>query len=295
MLAVAGIDRLGWQSRISIYLEKHDMLYAVSQGAMAVECRNDDINTLKLLSAINDTETAIRITGERTFMKKLDGGCSVPIGTWSSLEDEKIVLSGAVFSSNGSEMIFCEREDLLNISPKTSYSDTKSPIFSDQVLNTSKKKVISNGKGLINGNGILKDNREIHINSNGTPKTNGTQNGNESANQSPEFSSHEINDLSRELIDIVHQQFPSQTVHVVKELMENNLIIHKSGVCCTIKHVSKFDVAQKCGALLATSLISRGAKVLLDKVRAEGLQEINKAPSRENQSNGPPRKKSKES
>jgi len=112
-LAAAGIDRLNWRHRVNIWLEKPEMLYAISQGAMAVECRDNDYSTIKLLSQIHDTQTALRITAERTLMKALDGGCSVPIGCWSVIEPHKITLSGAVFSVDGSEMLFAECESYL--------------------------------------------------------------------------------------------------------------------------------------------------------------------------------------
>lgn len=120
-LAAAGIDRLQWRHRVNIWLEKPEMLYAISQGAMAVECRDTDYPTIKLLSQIHDTNTALRVTAERTLMRALDGGCSVPIGCWSVIEPSKITLSGAVFSVDGSEMLFAECEAYL---PKESAKPT---------------------------------------------------------------------------------------------------------------------------------------------------------------------------
>lgn len=114
VLAAAGIERLGWGERVNMFLGKQDMLYAVSQGAMAVEVREGDTATVSMLSQISHTPTAIRITAERTFMRVLDGGCSVPIGTWSELDDNsQLTLSGTVLSCDGSEMLFSERSDLL--------------------------------------------------------------------------------------------------------------------------------------------------------------------------------------
>lgn len=54
-------------------------MYAVGQGALAVECRECDSSTLDLLSPLNDQETLLSVTSERAFMKSLEGGCSVPL------------------------------------------------------------------------------------------------------------------------------------------------------------------------------------------------------------------------
>ena len=86
-----------------------------------MECRDTDYPTIKLLSQIHDTNTALRVTAERTLMRALDGGCSVPIGCWSVIEPSKITLSGAVFSVDGSEMLFAECEAYL---PKESAKPT---------------------------------------------------------------------------------------------------------------------------------------------------------------------------
>ena len=113
VLAAAGIERLGWKDRVNLYLEKHDMMYAVSQGAMAVECREDDVETIAMLAEIHHQETALRVTAERVFMKELNGGCSVPLGTWSMLDEEGLSVSGAVFSVDGKEMLYCERNEMM--------------------------------------------------------------------------------------------------------------------------------------------------------------------------------------
>lgn len=113
VLAAAGIERLGWKDRVNLYLEKHDMMYAVSQGAMAVECREDDVETIAMLAEIHHQETALRVTAERVFMKELNGGCSVPLGTWSLLDEQGLCVSGAVFSVDGKEMLYCERNEMM--------------------------------------------------------------------------------------------------------------------------------------------------------------------------------------
>lgn len=65
-------------------------MYAIGQGALAIECREDDIPTIELLSKISDEETTLCCIAERAFMRALEGGCSVPIGVNSKMENNEV-------------------------------------------------------------------------------------------------------------------------------------------------------------------------------------------------------------
>jgi hydroxymethylbilane synthase len=89
ILAYAGLHRLGWGNRVTEILEPRtpskgshipSSMYAVGQGAIAVECRADDQFVLDLLKPLNDGETQLRVEVERGLMRYLEGGCSIPIG-----------------------------------------------------------------------------------------------------------------------------------------------------------------------------------------------------------------------
>ncbi|KAJ8954543.1 hypothetical protein NQ318_000777 [Aromia moschata] len=117
VLAAAGLIRIGWEDRISKILEQDDILYAVGQGALAVECRADDEETIKLLEPLYDLQTALQITAERSFLKTLGGGCSAPVAVYSEFKVEKanevrMILTGAVWSLDGKEEI--KEKDELN-------------------------------------------------------------------------------------------------------------------------------------------------------------------------------------
>ena len=71
ILAVAGVSRMGWSERISEYLDSDVCLHAVGQGALAVECRDDDMETLELLSNLHHRKTVLATIAERAFMKTL--------------------------------------------------------------------------------------------------------------------------------------------------------------------------------------------------------------------------------
>lgn len=102
ILAVAGIKRMSWESRISELLDTDVSLYAVGQGALAVECRDDDEATLQLLTPLSHEDTLLCVIAERTFLKILEGGCSAPVAVESRIESDILTLKGGVWSLDGS-------------------------------------------------------------------------------------------------------------------------------------------------------------------------------------------------
>ncbi|XP_011270276.1 porphobilinogen deaminase [Capsaspora owczarzaki ATCC 30864] len=111
ILAEAGLDRMGWQGRVSEILKPEVTLYAVGQGALAIECRENDTATLELLKPLQDNDTTLRCTAERAFMRSLEGGCSVPLGVHTEFDASsgQLRLRGGVFSLDGTDSRFAER------------------------------------------------------------------------------------------------------------------------------------------------------------------------------------------
>ncbi|XP_068213240.1 porphobilinogen deaminase-like [Palaemon carinicauda] len=104
VLAVAGVVRMGWKERISEYLEDDVCMYAVGQGALAVECREGDADTVELLSPLSHRNTTLRTVAERGFMRTLEGGCSAPVAVHTKLTDKgELHLKGGVWSLDGKE------------------------------------------------------------------------------------------------------------------------------------------------------------------------------------------------
>lgn len=105
VLATAGLERLGWHDRIDQELDSSICMYAVGQGALAVETRAGDewINTL--LRPLNHPNTLLCCVAERGFLHELGGGCSVPVGVSSEVRDRELYIEGAVFSLDGSEVV----------------------------------------------------------------------------------------------------------------------------------------------------------------------------------------------
>ncbi|MBD2124585.1 hydroxymethylbilane synthase [Trichocoleus sp. FACHB-262] len=105
ILAAAGLQRLGMSDRIHQILPIEVSLYAVGQGALGIECRADDVETLSLLKAIEHISTRDRVLSERAFLRELEGGCQVPIGVHTQLDGETLALTGLVASVDGQQLL----------------------------------------------------------------------------------------------------------------------------------------------------------------------------------------------
>ena len=101
ILAEAGLVRLGLADRVTEVLDSSWMLPAVGQGAIGLECRADDAETRHLVEALNDPATWRRVSAERAMLYALGGGCLVPIGVASRVEDGVLTVRGAVLSADG--------------------------------------------------------------------------------------------------------------------------------------------------------------------------------------------------
>lgn len=113
VLAAAGLNRMGWQDRISAYIPVDVSVPAVGQGALGIECREQDAGVRELLALYNDEETSLAVRAERSFLKALNGGCQIPIGAYAvversadgSLADAVLALTGIVGSPDGSVLL----------------------------------------------------------------------------------------------------------------------------------------------------------------------------------------------
>jgi len=109
ILAAAGIRRLGWENKITRYLSPRESLPAIGQGALGIEIRRGEAETLDAVAFLNDRETALAVRAERGFLKRLEGGCQVPIAAFGRTEGEAIVLEGLVGQPDGSRIVRGDR------------------------------------------------------------------------------------------------------------------------------------------------------------------------------------------
>ncbi|KAJ3217639.1 hypothetical protein HK099_005384 [Clydaea vesicula] len=103
ILAYAGLLRLNKVDRISAHL--NNIYHAVGQAAIGIQCKVNDLKVLKLLKDLNHCNTLIMCTAERSFMRELEGGCSVPLGVNTSIVDKTLSLSGLVCSVDGQNLV----------------------------------------------------------------------------------------------------------------------------------------------------------------------------------------------
>lgn len=88
VLAAAGLKRLGLEDRIAFTFSQDQMLSAIGQGALAVECRYGDRQTRELLVAIDHPPTRVCTDAERRFLERMGGGCQVPMGAHASMSPD---------------------------------------------------------------------------------------------------------------------------------------------------------------------------------------------------------------
>ncbi len=105
ILAVAGLKRLGLSNHISSLISEEILLPAIGQGTLAVQVRSNDKNIVKLCSKINNTTLAAVTAAERSYLRVLQGGCQVPAGCIGQLSGNKLILTGAVATQDGSKLV----------------------------------------------------------------------------------------------------------------------------------------------------------------------------------------------
>ncbi|RZV57967.1 MAG: hydroxymethylbilane synthase [Pseudomonadales bacterium] len=106
VLAAAGLQRLGFDARISALLPVDTLLPAAGQGALAVEYRANDNALRDSLAGLCDPATTVRVAAERAFSARLEGGCQLPIGALARLgEAGELELQGLVGAVDGERLL----------------------------------------------------------------------------------------------------------------------------------------------------------------------------------------------
>ena len=105
ILACAGLKRLGYGARITAALSTDESLPAIGQGALAIECRADDAVTKARLERLNHRPTALAVTAERAFLRRLAGDCKTPLAAYATLAGDALSLTGLVGAPDGSRLL----------------------------------------------------------------------------------------------------------------------------------------------------------------------------------------------
>ena len=113
VLAEAGLLRLGLESCISERLPPDLMLPAPGQGALALQCRDED-SLLRLLAPLDHAPTRQAVNAERSFLASLASGCSAPVASLATVVDDRLQLRGRVLATDGSRMIEVSLEESMS-------------------------------------------------------------------------------------------------------------------------------------------------------------------------------------
>jgi hydroxymethylbilane synthase len=118
MLALAGLTRLGRAGDATEALDVQQMIPAVGQGALAIQCRRDDREVLALLESIHHRETGICVAAERAFLQEVSGGCSAPAACHARFVDRVVVAEGVWGADDRGPLVRARlQSDPLHVTP----------------------------------------------------------------------------------------------------------------------------------------------------------------------------------
>lgn len=105
ILASAGLCRMCWEARVAEYFEPEAMLPAIGQGVLAIEGRRGDERVRRAVAPLNHRPTELALRAERAFLKRLGGGCQVPIAGLAKVQKEKLAMGGLVAATDGQRVV----------------------------------------------------------------------------------------------------------------------------------------------------------------------------------------------
>jgi len=118
LLAVAGLKRLSLLEKASSILPLDEFIPAVGQGAIGLQCREADLDTLEILAPLNHLPTFHAVTAERAFMKALNGSCRTPLAAYAHIEENHLILTGMVSDPQGQHMRVISHHGLISEAEK---------------------------------------------------------------------------------------------------------------------------------------------------------------------------------
>jgi len=116
ILSYAGIHSLKLDKNISQIFSTKEIIPSVGQGVVALQCRKNDTEIIKLLNNVNHKSTNICITAERQFLKVLEGDCETAVGAIANLENQNINLEAELFSIDGKQRFYHKASKNINLS-----------------------------------------------------------------------------------------------------------------------------------------------------------------------------------
>ena len=137
ILASAGLNRLGFGSRIRHFLERPDFLPAVGQGALGLETRADDAETIARVAPLADEATFLSVLAERSLLATLQGGCLVPIGALGTLASST---QSAEINASNSQTLRLDAQ-ILSFDGKTAFQTVATQTFDAALSNDEKQEI----------------------------------------------------------------------------------------------------------------------------------------------------------
>jgi hydroxymethylbilane synthase len=105
IMAATGLQRLGFDERITEFIDPTIIVPAVSQGIIGIEIRDNDPEVEAIMNGINDFDTMNIANAERAFLKSMEGGCQIPIGCYTEVNEQEITFTGFVSDLKGEKTI----------------------------------------------------------------------------------------------------------------------------------------------------------------------------------------------
>ncbi len=103
VLAAAGVKSLNLEHKIGLIFDTNEIIPAIGQGIIAVQCRKDDEKIKDIIKRINDTETSLCAIAERTVLQTIGGNCETAIGGFAEIINNNLILKAQLFSDEGDE------------------------------------------------------------------------------------------------------------------------------------------------------------------------------------------------
>ena len=110
ILAAVGLNRLKMSERIRAYLSVEDSLPCAGQGALGIECRENDAAVMALIAPLNDVISNQCVSAERAVCRRLNGGCKLPVAAYAEIHHGKLSLRGLVANRDGTRILRAKRE-----------------------------------------------------------------------------------------------------------------------------------------------------------------------------------------
>jgi hydroxymethylbilane synthase len=145
VLAVAGLKRLGLEKHISAHLHTKAFPSAVSQGAIGVCTRSDDAEALRWLRPLDHLPTRLATTAERALLRRIEGGCQVPLGALAGMDEGHLNLYAAVCSLDGSMMLCTELSSAATLASAIALGES----VADDLLTKGAGRIIEQQRGAV--------------------------------------------------------------------------------------------------------------------------------------------------